>query len=135
MRKIKLILIVLWMASLACTINYPADGDATLPPVPNTSTPGSTPTPLPSLAPMPTGTIPAVFFPPAKASVTPAAELCFVNTTALNVRACAGLHCGPVAWLHAGDVVTITQRVRTWWEINTGDLAGFVKSNFCEVKP
>ncbi|MFZ6028158.1 MAG: SH3 domain-containing protein [Chloroflexota bacterium] len=118
--------------SLACTLEAP--GAAVLE-VQNTPTPqAATPTQTKTFLPVRTGETQTAL-PIATATLPHQAARCTVNTTALNVRACAGLDCAAVAWLYAGDIVTITHQARAWLEVNTGELTGFVKTEFCEVKP
>jgi hypothetical protein len=117
---------------LACTLTAPAHPPATLHEVQNSptqpaATPAKTQTVLPVRAVITQTALPI------STATTPAAQTCQVNTQALNVRACAGLTCAPVAWLYSGEVVTITQTGKDWLTVNTGKLTGFIKSEFCEV--
>lgn len=65
------------------------------------------------------------------ASPTPDTH-CTVNTSALNLRACAGTQCTAQGWLKEGEVLTILDQQDQWLKVETqsGD-TGWVHSKFC----
>ncbi len=72
--------------------------------------------------------------PPTMYQPTATPAVCTVTAWALTVRTGPGVDYDPVAWLRAGDTVTITgQPVNNWQPITTPDgLTGWVNSNFLE---
>ena len=65
----------------------------------------------------------------------PAGQTCTVNTTALNVRRCAGVECAVTGWLHAGAQVTVAPSrdlAPNWAALVTG---GYVNSSFLTCNP
>ena len=57
---------------------------------------------------------------------------CMVNTTVLNLRACAGTHCTAKAWLQENEVLTILSRKDPWIHVETQSReTGWVHSKFC----
>lgn len=67
------------------------------------------------------------------ASPTPTINpTCMVNTSALNLRACAGTHCTTQNWLHEGAVLTILARKKQWIQVKTqSGGTGWVHSKYC----
>jgi hypothetical protein len=45
------------------------------------------------------------------------------------------LACAIVGTVAQGDVITITEAGDQWLGVDAGSLAGYVKAEFCEVKP
>lgn len=67
--------------------------------------------------------------PTATATATP--TVCTVTATALHVRQGAGMEYAVIAWLTRGEIVTIQNQRGAWYDIG----AGWIHSNYCEVKP
>lgn len=69
-------------------------------------------------------------------SSTPGVTVCTVTADkSLNVRAAAGIDSPVIAWLSAGDVVTILSDppAGEWLHIQTQSGLGWINSKFCEV--
>jgi hypothetical protein len=117
---------------LACTLTSPQEGSAvldiqqTLEPVVSNS---KTIAPVASSTPSPGATL------------TPAPEAtqvlsCEVHTGApagwLNVRACGSTRCEVLAVVSEGEqLVLLEQPGEAWLKVQTGELVGYVYSNFC----
>jgi len=72
---------------------------------------------------------------PMTASPTP--RTCTVTaSSALNLRAGAGVNNSVIAWLKAGDVLTLTntQPKGAWIEVTFEDRTGWINSNYCKGK-
>jgi uncharacterized protein YgiM (DUF1202 family) len=76
----------------------------------STETPASTPSPSP----------------------TPSPERCQVSAGLLNLRTCGGTHCGALAVLQQGDLLTVLERGH-WLNVKTDTgAAGFINSKYCK---
>ena len=114
----KILLLVLAMFLLACSITTPA---AQLAPLQIQS-------PTPQITGTPTYTAIAT---------DPALDACKVTADSLNLRDApdlAGYESHVIAWLYAGDVVTVlpTPPVEAWISVQAETLTGWINSKFCE---
>lgn len=102
--RIKLLFVVPFL--LACAITEPVAQIAAQ------ASPTSAPTPAPSAAPL----------------------TCTVTADALHVRAAPHVSARALAYLHAGDVLTVLtgSPVDNWIQIQTGDLTGWINSTYCK---
>lgn len=124
--------VLMLLASLACTLTAPPAEmagevqNSPAPPAAATITRTLHPTITPTTRPGATAT--KVVSPSCTVSTG-------IENGALNVRACAGLACAIVGTVAQGDVITITEAGDQWLGVDAGSLAGYVKAEFCEVKP
>jgi len=72
----------------------------------------------------------------AEAVATPTPALVTVTTWALTVRACPGVSCEALGWLHRGEVVVLdgppasAEDGGTWVPVRTAGLSGWVNLRF-----
>ncbi len=61
-------------------------------------------------------------------------ETCKVNAANLNVRSAPNPDADVIAWLHAGDLLTIQNDppVNGWIHVQAGDLTGWINSIYCK---
>ena len=65
-------------------------------------------------------------------SPTPSPERCTVTADFLNLRTCGGTHCGALAVLQQGDLLTVLERGH-WLNVKTDTgAAGFINSKYCK---
>ena len=94
---------------ISCSLTNGATIAAQIKPA-STETPASTPSPSP----------------------TPSPERCQVSAGLLNLRACPGTHCGVLAVLQQGDLLTVLERGH-WLNVKTDTgAAGFINSKYCK---
>ena len=63
---------------------------------------------------------------------TPSPKRCTVTAGLLNLRSCGGTHCGVLAVLQQGDLLTILERDH-WLNVKTDTgAAGFINSKYCK---
>ena len=113
MKKIILALLVLWLASLACSLE-PTTGAAAdvLPTKPN-------PSPAPSVRTVSSET-----------PITPGT--CTVMADVLHLRDAPSIEGTVTAWLFAGDVASIESTRGAWYQVKTERGAGYVHSKYCK---
>lgn len=109
-------LIILTIASLACSLTAPAPNYLA------TAPPQLTQTTKPTMT----------------ATLTPTISVwtdCVVTATALNVRACPGLNCAIVGWLLANQTVNAAPATDGWLTIMLTDgHAGYIAARYCDSK-
>ena len=74
---------------------------------------------------------------PVDSTPTPTPRTCeVIAAQALNLRAGAGVNNSVIAWLKAGDVLTLTntQPKGAWIEVTFEDRTGWINSNYCKGK-
>ena len=114
-------LVVLVLASLACSLTDPA-------PAPHQASlaAATTPSPRPTSEPTPTPT----------ASPTQAdggGHVCAIVADALNVRACAGLDCAVIDWLLHGQTINAAPAGPGWLVLTLADgRAGYIAARYCD---
>jgi uncharacterized protein YgiM (DUF1202 family) len=66
-------------------------------------------------------------------SSSPAQDvICIVNTSVLNLRDCAGIHCTVQGWLLQGDHLIVLQPGDIWIEVETsGGTTGWINATYC----
>lgn len=129
MKKIAIILSMLWLASLACSVRTPT---------PSPTTPGSTITAAPTKSQDATGTprtgaTGASHTKPPTNTPQSAPELCRVMSEALHLRAGPGVDRAVLDWLENGEALTIINRADGWLEVTTtAGRAGWIKEEYCK---
>ena len=116
MKKVKLSLLLLALASLACMTTLPVEPAPAALEVKSESTPAAYPVPAPELT----------------------RKVC-LTADAVNLRAGAGKGFESLAVLSAGDTLTlagemvIAPDMGLWWPVKVGELDGFINARYvCE---
>lgn len=129
MKRITIILSMLWIASLACAVRTPT---------PSPTTPGSMITAAPTEAQERTetprtGATGASHTKPPTNTPQSAPELCHVVSEALHLRVGPGVDYAVLDWLEAGETLTIISRADGWLEVTTtAGRAGWIKEEYCK---
>ena len=110
----KLTVLALCAAMLACRSTVPVTPTAT-----QAAQPTAT---ITAHSPMPERMV-------TRSTVTPVRQ-CAVTAEALTVRTCGDVQCAAIGWLTQGEVITTTQIISGW--VWTG--AGFINSSYCKEK-
>lgn len=120
MNKIKLSLIILALAQIACMQSAsrgPAESA--------TPAPTSTPLPLPLMVKIEEPASGAVY------EVPEPKRLCaIVNANALHLRTEASENGRIITWLDYGQRVVVLTHAGNWWTVKAGELTGYVKAEY-----
>ena len=68
-------------------------------------------------------------------SPSPAASICRVTATVLNLRRCPNVSCGVMGWLDHDSPLTVHTVSNAWFQVTTpAGQTGWVNSNYCDLQ-